>query len=48
MTSNYQKVLSGRRVSLPKESGISEGDIVIVERDRRGTLIIPTEVRPKT
>lgn len=47
MKSNYQKVLSGRRVSIPMEYGIKDGDIVIIEKDKRGVLIIPAEVKAK-
>lgn len=48
MASNYQKVLSGRRVSIPdsfsKKYGINEGDIVILEEDKGGLRIIPADV----
>jgi bifunctional DNA-binding transcriptional regulator/antitoxin component of YhaV-PrlF toxin-antitoxin module len=48
MTSTYQRVLSGRRVSLPgslvKKFGIKEGDIVIVEEDRDSIRIMPAEI----
>jgi AbrB family looped-hinge helix DNA binding protein len=48
MASTYQRVLSGRRVSLPeslvKKFGIKEGDIVIVEEDRDSIRIMPAEI----
>ena len=51
MTSNYQKVLSGRRVAIPdnlsKKYGIKEGDVVIIE-DSNGIRIIPADVTPRS
>ncbi|MDN5847252.1 MAG: AbrB/MazE/SpoVT family DNA-binding domain-containing protein [Candidatus Nitrosocosmicus sp.] len=44
---SYQKVLSGRRISLPdqltKKYGIKEGDFVIVEDDD-GIKITPAQI----
>lgn len=52
MSSNFQKVMSGRRISIPeiltKEYGIKEGDIVIVENTSKGILIVPAEVVPRS
>lgn len=46
-TLSYQKVLSGRRISIPdslsKKYGIKEGDLVIIEDDK-GIRIIPADV----
>jgi bifunctional DNA-binding transcriptional regulator/antitoxin component of YhaV-PrlF toxin-antitoxin module len=52
LASNFQKVLAGKRVSLPesysKRHGINEGDIVILEEDNSGSLrITPAQVVPK-
>jgi bifunctional DNA-binding transcriptional regulator/antitoxin component of YhaV-PrlF toxin-antitoxin module len=48
MTSNYQKVLSGKKVSIPdsfsKKYRINKGDIVILEEDRGSLRIIPADV----
>ena len=49
--SSYQKVLSGRRISLPenlcKKYNIREGDFVIVHEDEDGIKIIPADVIPR-
>jgi len=51
-TSNYQKVLSGRRISIPdtlsKKYGIREGDVVIIEDSTNGIRIVPADVVPRT
>jgi bifunctional DNA-binding transcriptional regulator/antitoxin component of YhaV-PrlF toxin-antitoxin module len=50
--SSFQKVLSGRRVSIPdelsKKYGIREGDIVILKESSNGITIVPAEVVPKS
>lgn len=51
MPSSYQKVLSGKRVSLPEsfynKYDIGEGDIVILEEDKGSLRITPANVVPK-
>lgn len=49
MYREVQKVLSGNRITLPKNyaesCGIKEGDFVIVEGDGQKLTVIPAEVR---
>lgn len=46
-----QKVLSGRRISIPesyaKEFGINEGDFVIVQLNGKRLEVVPAEVTEK-
>lgn len=39
-----QIVMSGRRVTLPKNSGIKDGDVVFVETQGNKVIITATEV----
>ena len=47
----YQKVLSGRRITIPekllKKHGLKEGDLITVEDVGDGILIIPVKIIPK-
>ena len=47
----YQKILAGKRVSIPKKllkkHGIKEGDLISVEDTNQGIIIIPVRVIKK-
>ena len=47
----YQKVLSGKRVSIPepllKKHDLKEGDLITIEDTNKGITIIPVKIIPK-
>ncbi len=52
MQNNLQRVLGGRRITIPEDSGeklgINVGDYVLVETTDRGITIRPVDIVPRT
>ena len=41
---SVQKVLSGRRITLPEETGMKVGDIVIIEAKKHEAKVVKAKV----